>query len=313
MAYIESIKRGKKNFYYLAQTVRLGDKFKKIRWFLGKGKISKQELNQLKSRYKDKLKQKVKDVKNIRELVVLDEDVIYKLDKIKREYKDLISKVSHVEYQVIEKQQFIRFTFNTNAIEGSTITLKETEHILEDGITPEGKDLREVHEIENTKKAYDFMKKYKGEININFIKKFHYHLTYNILGDNAGRFRRIQVYMGGSKHIPTRAPEVSKEMMNLMRWIKNHSKLYPVELASYVHHFLIAIHPFLDGNGRAGRLLLNFMLMKAGFPPICIKKEERIKYTDYLEEARDGNITKFLHFISKKVEEAYAELVDIIK
>jgi len=138
-------------------------------------------------------------------------------------------------------------------------------------------------------------------------------LTYNILEENAGNFRRIQVYMGGSKHPPTKASDVSKEMTSLMRWIKNHNKLHPMVLTAYIHHFFIAIHPFIDGNGRTGRLLLNFMLMKSGFPPICIKKEERIKYTDYLELARDGDITNFLYFIVKKVEEAYKELVDTIK
>ena len=207
----------------------------------------------------------------------------------------------------------IKFTFNTNAIEGSTITLKETAHILEDGISPEGKDLREIYEIENTKRAYEFMKRYRGKVNLNFIKKIHYHLTYNILGENAGRFRRIQVYMGGSKHTPPKASEVNKEMSSLMRWIKNHKNLHPVILTTYIHHFFIAIHPFIDGNGRTGRLLLNFILMKSGFPPICIKKEERIKYTNYLELARDGDISKFLDFIVKKIEEAHKELVDTIK
>jgi len=95
--------------------------------------------------------------------------------------------------------------------------------------------------------------------------------------------------------------------------MNSHSNIHPVIFAAYVHNFLIAIHPFIDGNGRTGRLLLNFMLMKSGFPPICIKKEERIKYTDYMEEARDGNTKMLLNFIAGKVEEAYAELVKTIK
>ena len=313
MAYIETIKKGKKKYYYITQTVRLGNKFKKVRWFLGRGEIPKQKLKQVADLYREKLKQKVAGIKNIRKIVVLDEETTRKLNQINQNYKSLVSKISKIEYQVIEKQHLIRFTFNTNAIEGSTITLKETGHILEDGISPEGKDLREIHEIENTKKAYDFMRRHKGKINLNFIKKIYYNLTYNILENDAGRFRRIQVYMGGSKHVPTRASAVSKELSLLMRWVKNHENLHQIELAAYVHHFFIAIHPFLDGNGRTGRLLLNFMLMKSGFPPICIKKEERIKYTDYLEEARDGNITKFLQFIAEKVFEAHAEFVDTIK
>lgn len=313
MAYIETIKKGKKNFYYLTQTIRLKDKFKKVRMFLGKGSISQDKLKKLAKLAEKPLKEKVKNIKIINRIIVLDKEVVKKLEKIKNKYKKIISSFSKTEYSVVEKQHLIKFTFNTNAIEGSTITLKETAHILEDGISPEGKDLREIYEVENTKKAYNFMKKHKKEINLNFIKKIHYHLTYNILGDSSGCFRRIQVYMAGSKHIPTKTSEVSKEMISLMRWVRNHSKLHPVVLAAYVHHFFIAIHPFIDGNGRVGRLLLNFMLMKSGFPPICIKKEERIKYTDYLELARDGDISKFLDFIVKKIEEVYNELVDTIK
>jgi len=313
MAYIETIKKGKKNFYYLTKTIRSENKFKKVRWFLGKGKISQQELKRLAKIVEKLLEEKVRKIKNIKKIAVLNKEAIKKLNKIKVNYKKLVSSISQIEYGVIEKQQLIKFTFNTNAIEGSSITLKETSHILEEGISPEGRDLREIYEIENTRKAYNFMKKYKGKINLDFIKKIHYHLTYNILIENAGRFRRIQVYMGGSKHIPPKSSEVIKEMNSLIRWIGYHNKLHPVVLATYIHHFFIAIHPFIDGNGRTARLLFNFMLMKSGFPPICIKKEERIKYTDYLELARDGNINKFLEFIVKKIEDAYNELVDTIK
>lgn len=313
MAYIETIRRGTANFYYLTHTVIVEGKTKKVRIFLGKGKISAKELNDLAAKYQGELEEKLALLKKIRKIISLDKENLEKIDKIKNSYKNLISSVSPVEYEIIEKDRLVRFTFNTNAIEGSTITLKETSHILEDGISPEGKDLREIHEVENTRKAYNFMKKYKGKINIKFIKKIHYNLTYNILGEHAGQFRRIQVFMGGSKHIPVKPSEVNGEMLNLMRWMNAHRNINPVVFAAYVHNFFIAIHPFIDGNGRTGRLLLNFMLMKSGFPPICIKKEERIKYTDYLEEARDGNMKMFMNFIAGKVEEAYEELVKNIK
>lgn len=313
MAYFEIIPKGKKNFYYLTQTVRLGKKFKKVRLLLGKGKISKQDLKKMAKLAEESLKKKIQEIKKTRKIITLDKNTIKKLNQIKTNYKKLISSISKVEYMVIEKQNLVRFTFNTNAVEGSTITLKETAHIIEDGISPEGRDLREIHEVENTKKAYEFMKRYKGEVNIKFIKKIHYYLTYNILGEDAGQFRRIQVYMEGSKHIPPKALEVNKEMRALMQWIKNHKDMHLVALAAHTHHFFIAIHPFIDGNGRTGRLLLNFMLMKSGFPPICVKKEEKIKYTDYLEQARDGDITNFLNFIVEKIEESYNKLVDTIR
>ncbi len=313
MAYIETIKRGRKNFYYLTQTIRAGAKFKKIRRLLGKGLIPKEKLKKLAEQAEQGLHEKISKEKTVKKIIRLDASTEKELNDIKKGYLKIIKKLSPIEYQVIEKQHLINFTFNTNAIEGSTITLKEATHILEDGIAPEGKELREIHEIENTKKTYEFMKKYKGKISNKFIKQIHYNLTFNILKEQAGKFRSIQVYMGGSKHIPTKPSEVEQEMRNLMNWIRNHKELHPVILTAYVHHFFIAIHPFIDGNGRAGRLLMNFMLMNSGFPPICIRLGERIKYTDYLEKARDGDATSFVDFIAQKIKDSYRELVDNTK
>lgn len=314
MAYIEEISTKKKKYYYLAQTIRLeNNTFKKIRVLLGEGNIPVETIQKLSASAQQQLQEKIKEIKRVETLVKLEPQIIAKLEQIKKGYIKLISSVSTIEYQVIERQQFIRFTFNTNAIEGSTITLQETAHLLEDGIAPAGKELREIHEIENTRQAYHFMKKYKGKVNSKFIKSIHYHLTHNILSENAGRFRTIQVYMGGSKHTPPRAWELSDKMNSMLVWMRNHKKENPVLLAAYIHHFFIAIHPFLDGNGRAGRLLLNFMLMKSGFPPICIKKEEKMKYIACLEQARDGNAGPLLLFIVEKIEKAYQELVDVVK
>jgi len=310
MAYIETITRGKKQFHYLTQTIRLGDKFKKVRQLLGSGKIPKKKLEELAKKAKNTLDGKIKLVKSTPKIFTLNKKQIRELKEIKKVYKRIISKLSPIEYKVIEKQHLVRFTFNTNAIEGSTITLKETAHILEDKITPAGRELREVHEVENTKKTYYFMKKHRGKVSVPFIKKIHYHLTHNTLDEQSGIFRSIQVYMGGSKHYPSKPKEISKEMRTLLRWMTTHKDIHPVLLAAYVHHFFIAIHPFVDGNGRTGRLLLNFMLMKTGFPPICIRGREKIQYTDYLEAARDGDVSKFVHFIIKKIEESHKEFVD---
>ncbi|MEK6816101.1 MAG: hypothetical protein AABY09_00680, partial [Nanoarchaeota archaeon] len=211
MAYIETIRRGKQNFYYLTQTIREGKKFKKIRRLLGKGKMPKERLELLAKQAERGLQDKVNEAKAIRKIIHFDVATEKELEEIKKSYKRIINKLSPIEYRVIEKQHLISFTFNTNAIEGSTISLKETAHILEDGITPEGKELREVHEVENTRKTYEFMKRYRGKISAKFIKQIHYNLTFNILEEHAGRFRSIQVYMGGSKHTPTKPSEVERD------------------------------------------------------------------------------------------------------
>ena len=308
MAYIETIKRGKKSFFYLTQTIRYNNKYKKIRWFLGKGQISKKELEEKAKNAEQELSKKVLQFKKTPSLYSLNYKDEKDLKIIKKKYKEIIQNLSKVEYEVIEKQHLIHFTFNTNAIEGSTISLSETAHLLEDGLVPANHTSREIHEVENTKKAYEFIKKYKGEVSSLLIKKIHYNLTYNILNEQAGKFRRIQVYMIGSQHKPPSASQVQDEMKKLMRWIKNHKDLHPIVIASYVHHYFIAIHPFIDGNGRTGRLLLNFMLMKSGFPPICIRLKERIKYIDFLERSRDGNTDDFINFVIQKVHESFKDI-----
>jgi Fic family protein len=310
MAYIETIKKGKQKYYYLARTIRYDKKFKKIRWFLGKGNISKKELEVKAKQVKLQFDKKVAEFKKTPSLYELNKENKENLKKIKKEYKNILKKLSKVEYEVIEKQHLIQFTFNTNAIEGSTISLKETAHILEDEIVPSNHKIREIHEVENTKKTYQFLKTYNGKMSSVLIKKIHLNLTYNILNEDSGKFRRIQVYMGGSQHKPPGAKEVKNEMKILMRWIKSHQNLHPVVLAAYTHHYFIAIHPFIDGNGRTGRLLLNFMLMNSGFPPICIKLKERLKYIALLEKARDGNPEEFIEFIIHKVKEAFKDIVD---
>ncbi|MFH1637977.1 MAG: Fic family protein [Candidatus Woesearchaeota archaeon] len=314
MAYLETVTKGKSKYYYLAQTVRLGKNFKKLRRYLGKGNISGNRLKKLVLQAEPLLKAMVADVKKASSsggIMALDSSAKKRLDNIKKRYRSIIQKLSPVEYEIVEKENLIRFTFNTNAIEGSTVTLKETAHILEDQITPEGKSLREVHEVENTQAAYGYIKHYNGFVNSKFVKEIHHLLTYNILGKDSGKYRRIQVYMGGSHHKPTLPSEVKREMESLARWIRSHKGLHPVLLAAYTHHLFIAIHPFVDGNGRTGRLLLNFMLMKAGFPPVCIELKEKIRYTDCLERARDGDIGPFFDFMVKKIEEMLARYVDL--
>ena len=119
---------------------------------MARGDIPKEKLKSLAVQAEEGLREKTGEVKAIKRIIPLDAPTLNELAKIKKDYLKIIRKLSPIEYQVIEKQHLISFTFNTNAIEGSTITLKETAHILEDNIAPEGKDLREIHETENTKK-----------------------------------------------------------------------------------------------------------------------------------------------------------------
>ena len=181
--------------------------------------------------------------------------------------------------------------------------------ILEQGITIGGKTLREHVDVTNQKKAIDwieeFIKDKKREIKEAEILTLH-RLTLKGISDYwAGRYKTSQNRILGSKLKTTPPYKVHSEMQNLVYLInKNPEKYNVVELAAIAHHELVRIHPFVDGNGRAARLLTNLMLMRKGYPLVIIKKTERKKYFDVLEKAHFGELKPFVGFIASQVEQS---------
>lgn len=214
----------------------------------------------------------------------------------------------------------VEWTYNSNAIEGNTLSLIETKVVLEDGLTIGGKRLQEHFEVINHSDAIDFVENqvnHAGELDERTLKMIHQLILKNIDDENAGVYRSINVRISGSQHTPPHFLQVPQEMNKLFTWYKKEKeRLHPVELATLFHFKFVSIHPFADGNGRTARLLMNLILMSHGFPPAIVKAEDsqRLHYYETLETASvQNNTLPFIELISTCVEESLRNYLSAIK
>src|SRR5659263_117259 len=177
-------------------------------------------------------------------------------------------------------------TYHSNAIEGNTLTISETKLVLEEGTTIGGKSLREHLEATNNAKAFDLIEdiaKKKKTIDHVTIQQIHEVVTAGIL-EEAGKYRSKNIRITGAIKTPPDWSKIIKLMDGLTEKILE-SRTHPIEIAAYLHHKFVEIHPFIDGNGRVARLLTNLYLTALGYPPIVLKTEERGKYYRFLRAA----------------------------
>ena len=204
------------------------------------------------------------------------------------------------------EQMLVEFTYNSNAIEGSTLTLRETQLIIQEGMTVHGKSLREHLEARNHPDAIAYIEKLaQGEkpLQEDDILKVHSLLMRGIDDQNAGKYRTGQLRVAGAAFMPPSAGKIQPLVNELLQTIsRNPDELRPIELAAFFHHKLVNIHPFVDGNGRTARLLSNLTLMKNGYPFTVLLKVDRQKYLRTLSEADNGNLVPFAYFIAQCVE-----------
>lgn len=183
----------------------------------------------------------------------------------------------------------IELTYTSNAIEGNTLTRAETALIVEDGITVQGKSLVEHQEAINHAQAFDYIQplsKKKHELTVNDILNIHSIILNKIDDVNKGKYRTVSVRLKGSETIlpnPLKVPELMDKFMN---WLQSDKSESPVQIAIDAHFKLVTIHPFIDGNGRTARLLMNLLLMQSGYPPAIIRKEDRSLYINSLEKGQ---------------------------
>jgi len=279
-------KKGNK-YYYRVKSVRRGKQVIKERIYLGVN-LNSEEL---------KKKEKEADMRLNILSVALSKEELRLLNELKRDF----SKEPIENYKNRYEAFCSLFAYDSTGIEGNTFTLSETSHLLFEGIVPKEKSLREVNEVINHKKAFDFILSYNGEITREFILKLHELVVINTLEDylssQIGKYRKVQVFVGGS--IPPKPEEVPEKMATLIRWYSiNKNKLNPLILATYFHAEFEKVHPFVDGNGRVGRLLMNFILNKHKFPMINIPKKNKFRYYEVLQTAQyKRDIKPFLKFL----------------
>lgn len=207
------------------------------------------------------------------------------------------------------REQFeIEMTYNSNGIEGNSLTLKETFLVINEGITIKGKPLKDHLEAKNHYDALEYLTDLvahdkKHTVSEVLIRHLHQMVIQDIDKEWAGRYRDRNVIIGGAKHTPPEAVEIPGHMHDLITWLRsNKNKLHPIELAAILHHKLVYIHPFFDGNGRTARLTMNVLLMQDGYPLVIVLKNDRKKYYRVLSKADEGEYIPLIRFIAQCVE-----------
>lgn len=231
-----------------------------------------------------------------------------KLDALKaklNEYRPLAPSVT----ANLHESLVLQWTYHTNAIEGNTLTLKETKVALE-GITVGGKTLREHFEAINHRDAILMVEDLVAKQQVLdewLIKNLHQLVLKNIDAENAGRYRLVNVLISGAEHRPPQALQVPQQMAEFTQWCSHQAQqLHPVERAAKVHGEFVKIHPFVDGNGRTSRLLMNLELMKAGFPAIVIEVGQRLDYYQALDKAHcSGDYGDFIKLVADAAEKSF--------
>jgi len=240
-------------------------------------------------------------------MTYLDKSIQKRLDeKLSR-----LNKLRPLPKSAVEKlrDQFrIEMTYNSNAIEGNSLTLKETFLVINEGLTVRGKPLKDHLEAKDHYTALQYLYELiehgkKNTLSEHLIKQIHTIILQETDKEWAGKYRNSNVIIGGADHTPPDALKVPEQMQDLIKWIsKEKKKLHIVELAAIVHHRFVHIHPFFDGNGRTSRLLMNLVLMQVGFPLSIILKNDRKKYYDALNSANNGNYFKLMLLMAQAVE-----------
>lgn len=217
----------------------------------------------------------------------------------------------------LEEEFLLEWTYNSNAIEGNTLSLRETELVMNRGLTIGGKSLREHFEVINHAEAIKYLESFiekKTALSDDFIRGLHRRILHNIDELEAGMYRRHNVRIMGANHLPPGAIKVPRLLGGLVDWYtQNAGRIWVPDLATEFHHRFAHIHPFMDGNGRTARLLMNFILMQDGYPPAVILRVDRKKYYRVLQEADGGNLVPFVDFIGRSIERSLIIYLNAIK
>ncbi|MCL5680268.1 MAG: Fic family protein [Candidatus Marsarchaeota archaeon] len=259
-----------KIYYYLAHTYREKGKVKYKETYIGR-----------------RVPSNVEQIK--REFVhqIYKEKWFRAFERIKTEYSKELQKMPKSVLEENIKAFMVVFTYDTNKIEGSKLSFKDTAMLLEYGITPKDRPIRDIKETEAHRKVFYEMLDYKGDLSIGIVLKWHKELFNETKPEIAGKIRDYQVYITGTHYKPPTAIEVQSYLLEFFKWyLREKDLLNPVELAALVHIRFEAIHPFGDGNGRIGRLIMNFILHKNDYPMLNIPYVGRRGYYTALERAQ---------------------------
>ncbi len=297
---------------YLESSIRLiNGKIKKYSLYLKNYRLSKNDLGHYNILLKNKITEELLNFasKYYKKDYIFDENLVKKLEEIKLSYKEIIKKFSKKQLQDVIDRFTVNFTYESNSIEGNSLTLKDVTLVLHEKKAIKGKDLREIYETLNTREAMQLIFNNKLKINEKDIIKLH-----KILVKDTGiatGYKKLPNFLLG-RNVETTPPEkVKQEMKKLIQDYGRNKTIHPLQRAAVFHGKFEKIHPFEDGNGRVGRLLINIMLLDNGYPPIIIRKTYRISYFNALEAFDNSHKIKLERFLIEKYKETYKKFFEV--
>ncbi|MDR6968251.1 Fic family protein/DNA-binding XRE family transcriptional regulator [Flavobacterium arsenatis] len=282
---------------------------------------------------KEKILYELKDEEfAIKAMMVAEEEMRYYATpkkKVSTSLKKMLDEIDNLKSKLDKFREFdsyriaqaleLEYTFESNRIEGNTLTLRETDLVINEGLTVSGKSMREHLEAINHQEAIGYIKhlmEKNSNLNEREVLSIHNLILRGIHPEDAGRYRKVQVMIKGSSHMPPQPFIVAKQMEDYFFWYEANKKaLHPVVLAAEMHERLVTIHPFIDGNGRTSRLVMNLILLSHGYIIANIKGdyESRMEYYQSLEKAQTtSNKEDFLLFIAKIEKESLERYISII-
>lgn len=241
---------------------------------------------------------------------IFTEEQIRKIEEMKLNYRKILKKLTKASLKDLLDRFTVNFTYESNAIEGNSLTLKDVAIVMFENATIKGKDLREIYETRNSKKVVELIMQNKFSVSHKDIIKMHKILVKDL--EIQEGYKKIPNLIIG-RNIKTTLPEnVYGEMNKLINWYhKNKEKVHPLNLAATFHGKFEQIHPFEDGNGRVGRFLINVILIKSNYPPLIIRKTQRISYIKALEGFDNKHYDNMQRLILEKFKDTYRKFFEI--
>lgn len=306
-----------KDYLYLEESLRVGDKVRKLSKYLGpKGKVSKLMLREAEAEYeteslslKAELSIKLHNINHYE--YPLNYEEAKKIEEMNLKYKEIMRKLHPKDLDDLNQRFIANYVFESNALEGNSLTLKNVAEIVFENRISTGKNLREIYDAKNSYNAFLYLQKIRTPLTHDFIIKLHAMLMKNI--DSRLGYRSVPIMLIGKPLFNAPVPKKVHLMMEkLLSWYNAHEdKIHPLELAFKFHSKFEKIHPFCDGNGRGGRFLLNYILMRKGYFPIIIRKTTRNAYLKALEAADRGEWMVLMRFALKHYKETFRKFFEV--
>lgn len=241
---------------------------------------------------------------------IFTEETLRQIESMKVGFKKIVKRLSPVSARDLWNRFTANFTYESNALEGNSLTLKDVSMVMFENISLRGKDLREIYETRNSREVVELIMKNKFSLSEKDILKMH-QLLVKDTDVNPGYKQFPNIILG--RQMETTPPEnVPPEMDTLLRWYaQNYGRMHPLKLAAIFHGRFERIHPFEDGNGRVGRFLINVILIKNRYPPLIIRKSQRVSYLKSLANFDSGYSGTLERFIMEKYKETYRKFFGI--